>query len=84
MNNIVHLKNDFTNTRDQMLQLLEDIRGKVESGKIDQLCIVARQPDDEEERVVIGWSNVNPCDMQVLIGHLQCDVIFECMRQAGY
>jgi hypothetical protein len=80
MSNVIHLKNDFTHMRDQMLQLLEDVREKVESGKITKLCIAAEQ-NDVEEKVVIGWSNVNPCDMQLLVSHLQCDVTLECIKE---
>jgi hypothetical protein len=74
--------NKYLVKRENMLKLLDDVRQKVESGKIEQLCIAAKQ-DDEEEQIVIGWSNVNPCDMQTLVSHLQCDVIFDCMRRAG-
>lgn len=81
MSKVIHLKNELIVARDNMLQLLDDVRQKVESGKILQLCIAAKQ-DDEEEQIVIGWSNVNPCDMQTLISHLQCDVIFDCMKRA--
>jgi hypothetical protein len=59
---------------------MNDMYNRIKVGTMEQLCIVGKTKEGE---IVIGWSGVNPCDMQTLVGHLQCDIIFDCMKRAG-
>jgi hypothetical protein len=64
-------------SKEDMLNRLDEIRKDIENGEITNLMIAGRMADGN---VLTGWANCDLIERQNLIGHVQIDIMWGVVR----
>ena len=71
------LQGNKPTTKDDMIKLLQQVISDIEDGKVINFCIAANLNDGT---VGTGWANADVGTSQLLISHLEIDVMFRVVQ----